>query len=73
MERKCVGMAVAVFAAWTQVSPGRAAEPAKDGNKMAIDNDKTVFDFSVKDMDGADVPLSKYRGNVCLIVNVASL
>ncbi len=33
---------------------------------------KSIYDFTVKDTDGADVPLSKYRGNVLLIVNVAS-
>lgn len=32
----------------------------------------TVHGFTVKDIDGKDVPLSKYRGDVLLIVNVAS-
>ena len=33
---------------------------------------KTIFDFSVKDGKGADMPLDKYRGKVLLIMNVAS-
>ncbi|KAL8119611.1 putative phospholipid hydroperoxide glutathione peroxidase [Apium graveolens] len=33
---------------------------------------KTLYDFNVKDIDGKDVNLSKYKGKVALIVNVAS-
>jgi glutathione peroxidase len=33
---------------------------------------KSVFDFSVKDINGEDVSLEKYRGKFLLIVNVAS-
>ncbi|KFM83346.1 Phospholipid hydroperoxide glutathione peroxidase, mitochondrial, partial [Stegodyphus mimosarum] len=33
---------------------------------------KSVYDFSAKDIDGNEVSLEKYRGHVCLIVNVAS-
>lgn len=33
---------------------------------------QTIYDFVVKDIDGSDVELSKYRGKVLLIVNVAS-
>lgn len=32
----------------------------------------SVYDFTVKDTYGKDVPLEKYRGNVLLIVNIAS-
>ncbi|XP_009803157.1 putative phospholipid hydroperoxide glutathione peroxidase [Nicotiana tabacum] len=34
--------------------------------------EKTIHDFTVKDIDGKDVPLSKFKGKVLLIVNVAS-
>jgi glutathione peroxidase len=34
---------------------------------------KTVYDFTMKDIDGKDVSLSQYNGKVLLIVNVASL
>lgn len=33
---------------------------------------KSVYDFTVKGIDGKDVALSKYSGQVLLIVNVAS-
>ena len=33
---------------------------------------KTVYDFVMKDIDGKDVKLEKFRGKVALIVNVAS-
>jgi glutathione peroxidase len=32
----------------------------------------TAYDFSAKDIDGNDVPLSQYRGKAMLVVNVAS-
>lgn len=35
-------------------------------------SDKTVYDFTVKDIKGNDVSLSDYKGKVLLIVNVAS-
>lgn len=33
---------------------------------------KSVYDFNMKSIQGKNVPLKKYRGNVLLIVNVAS-
>src|SRR4030095_4282509 len=32
----------------------------------------SVFDFKMKDIDGNDVKLKKYKGNVLLVVNTAS-
>ncbi len=32
----------------------------------------TIYDFKMKDIDGKEVPLSKYKGKVLLVVNVAS-
>ncbi|XP_076667225.1 uncharacterized protein LOC143368411 [Andrena cerasifolii] len=32
----------------------------------------TIYDFHARDIHGNDVPLDKYRGHVCIIVNVAS-
>lgn len=32
----------------------------------------TVYDFSAKSLSGEDIPLSKYKGDVMLIVNTAS-
>lgn len=33
---------------------------------------KSVYDFTVKDMDGQDVPLSQFKGHPLIIINVAS-
>ncbi len=33
---------------------------------------KSVYDFTVKDIDGKDVELGQYRGKFLLVVNVAS-
>ncbi|KAM7355141.1 glutathione peroxidase homolog with thioredoxin peroxidase activity isoform 2-T2 [Cochliomyia hominivorax] len=35
-------------------------------------NAKSIYDFTVKDTHAEDVSLEKYRGNVVLIVNIAS-
>lgn len=46
---------------------------AEDG--MAKDSDsqpQSIYDFTVKDIDGKDVALAQYKGGVLLIVNVAS-
>ena len=37
-----------------------------------ISNKKTIYDFTVKDIDGKSVALSNYKGKTVLIVNVAS-
>lgn len=33
---------------------------------------ETIFDFTMKDIDGKDVKLEKFKGKVLLVVNVAS-
>ena len=38
----------------------------------AADTPKSVLDFTMKNITGEDVPLSAYKGNVIMIVNVAS-
>lgn len=48
-----------------------------DGGKdvkaaVTAETAKSVLDFTMQDIDGADVPLSKYKGRVLLIVNGAS-
>ena len=34
---------------------------------------KSIYEFKVNDIDGKEVSLAKYKGDVCMIVNVASL
>lgn len=38
----------------------------------AAESAKSVLDFKMRDIDGKDVKLKKYKGNVLLVVNVAS-
>jgi glutathione peroxidase len=47
---------------------------ALSSNALAADaaKPKSVHDFTVKDIDGKSVDLSKYKGKVLLIVNTAS-
>ncbi|MCL7035266.1 hypothetical protein MKW94_009753 [Papaver nudicaule] len=39
---------------------------------MAAESPKTIYDFTVKNIDGTDVSMKDYAGKVLLIVNVAS-
>lgn len=48
-----------------------AEDKPKQGNATS-EEARSVYDFVVKDIDGKDVQLSKYKGDVLLIVNVAS-
>ncbi|KAL7176874.1 hypothetical protein ACSBR2_030250 [Camellia fascicularis] len=41
-------------------------------NMAGEETPKCIYDFTVKDIRGNDVPLSNYNGKVVLIVNVAS-
>lgn len=39
---------------------------------LAHSTAKSIYDFKVKDIDGKEVALSKFKGKVILVVNVAS-
>lgn len=69
---KFVLMAVALsLLTSAAVSGGDGARDA--GEHKVAANEKTSFhDFTVKGIDGSDVELSTYKGDVCLVVNVAS-
>ena len=45
-----------------------SADKQKSGNKQMA----SIYDFTMKDIDGKDVKLDAYRGQAVLIVNVAS-
>jgi glutathione peroxidase len=65
-----VAVCAAGFAAisgWRPVQNGNVSTTAK-----AAITQGSIYDFTVKDIDGKDVPLSTYKGKVLLIVNVAS-
>ncbi len=60
--------ALAMVAACSQPSP-----PAPASSPVAVGSDApSPLDFTVKDIDGNEVPLERYRGKVVMIVNVAS-
>ena len=58
----CSGIGVAV-------SGEDSAKKPKGEESMA----KSIYEFTVKDIDGKEVSLAKYKGDVLMIVNVASL
>ena len=41
-------------------------------SKATVHAPTTIYDFSMKTIDGKVVPLSKFKGKVLLVVNVAS-
>ncbi|KAI7752520.1 hypothetical protein M8C21_015871 [Ambrosia artemisiifolia] len=55
-----------IFSGFSSVSPSEFGVFATAATR------KTIYDFTVKDIDRKDVPLSKFKGKVLLIVNVAS-
>ncbi|KAF9681328.1 hypothetical protein SADUNF_Sadunf06G0214600 [Salix dunnii] len=52
--------------------PGFASKARSFGVSARAATEKSIHDFTVKDIDGKDVALSKFKGKVLLIVNVAS-
>jgi glutathione peroxidase len=66
-NRLCLAASFAALAALFLLSPSRVVS-ADDGAKKQT----SVLDFQVKDIDGKDVDLAKYKGKVFLIVNTAS-
>jgi glutathione peroxidase len=57
-----------------ETKESKEAAPAKPDAAAGVtaETAKSPLDFTMKDIDGKDVPLSKYKGKVVLIVNVAS-
>ena len=58
----------------SSATPAQAEASTDKGENQAMtaENATSALDFTVKDIDGDDVSLAKYRGKVVLIVNVAS-
>ncbi|CAH2058150.1 unnamed protein product, partial [Iphiclides podalirius] len=46
--------------------------PATDSNLPIYETAKNIYEFTVKDIHGKEIKLEKYRGQVAIIVNVAS-
>lgn len=60
------------FSLQSQVLPGFLVKSRSLGIFARAATEKSLYDFTVKDIDEKDVPLSKFKGKVLLIVNVAS-
>ncbi len=61
-----MNLAIPIAAAVTFICAGALAAEETGAKK------ESVLDFTVKSIDGKDIPLSKYKGKVVMIVNVAS-
>lgn len=73
----CAGLALAAFAQDKQPAkpaekPAQAKPDDKKGGDVTATTAKGPLEFKVKNIDGADVDLAKYKGKVIMIVNVAS-
>jgi glutathione peroxidase len=67
LNRLCLSASLASLAALVLFSPLSVVSAADDAKKAT-----SVLDFHAKDIDGKDVDLAKYKGDVFLIVNTAS-
>jgi len=61
----CIGV---VYAGVAGVGEDQGKKPTDEGSIV-----KSLYEFTVSDIEGKEVSLAKYKGDVCLIVNVASL
>lgn len=75
---KFVVLSILLLGAVTAEDCGNEQEQCPATTPAAFDQEKdwskadTIYDFRAKDIHGNDVSLDKYRGHVCIIVNVAS-
>lgn len=68
MNRVFVILAVIAVAAGVFVVFNSKTEQEVAATSLA----KSIYDFQMKDIDGKDVKLEKYKGNVVMVVNTAS-
>ena len=67
------GVAVAITAAALVTTVSCDPMPTQPDNPAVTAAKKdSIYDFSMKNIDGKEVPLSKFKGKVLLVVNVAS-
>lgn len=52
--------------------PSRAEKPNSTGTPITAASASSPLDFTLRDIDGNEVALSKFKGKVVLLVNVAS-
>lgn len=67
-----IGIVVAVLALVAVISILYGYGMILNPTPMEPVNAASIYDFTIKDIDGNDVKLAKYKGNVVMIVNTAS-
>jgi glutathione peroxidase len=71
-----IGLTVSALAQQVEPPKGGTDVPRTAGTPTPkptqAESARSALDFTVKDIDGKEVPLARYRGDVLLIVNVAS-
>ena len=67
LNRLCLSASLAGLATLLLLLPLSVVSAADDAKKPT-----NVLDFHMKDIDGKDVDLAKYKGKVFLVVNTAS-
>ncbi len=72
MRRTLLFFGIAAFGVACASSPKPAEAPVTAANTPATSSSSPIYGFEAKDIDGKDVRLDRYAGNVLLIVNVAS-
>lgn len=73
MKRKIIGLTLILMTAFGfQFFGGRNLLTTETQASAASFKEKSVLAFKVKDIDGKDVKLNRYKGKVALIVNTAS-
>ncbi len=53
-------------------APSRPAEKGAMEKPASAAKAQSIYDFTVKDIDGKEVKLDKYRGDVLMVINTAS-
>ena len=57
---------------WAVAAAADGPTPAASESGARSAAAKSFYDFTMTDIEGKDVPLARYKGRVCLVVNVAS-
>lgn len=71
MKNKIIGLTLVVIAFFV-IAISCNAKNSAAANLAGATGAKSVYDFTMKDIDGKDIPLSQYKGKIIVIVNTAS-
>lgn len=70
MKNKFLGLIVTLF--FVAVSCNANSNANASASVGTAVSGKTIYDFTMRDIDGNSVPLSKYKGKIVVIINTAS-